>query len=284
VKVDGMGTKLSGQYRLSTVEHVYGVGQSAVTRFTVQGLEPSTLVDLLGNRSELPAPWGRIGFVIGTVSNNDDPDGLARVRVKFPTLGDKDESAWARLVAPGLGKERGLMMVPQVGDEVLVGFEHGDLRRPYVLGGLWNGKAKPPSTKFLKDKKVVEWMVKTQDGIVLAITDGKPSSVSLTLANDKFKLFISDDKVELWADQKPLQLKSGTSSLTFDGKGNIELKGTKITVKADSDLAMECTKATIKASATMNIEAATLAAKASAKGSVEASGILELKGSLLKIN
>jgi phage protein D len=287
VEVAGVGTKLSGTYRLSAVEHVFGSGQSAVTRFTVQGLEPTTLVDLLGPRTAAPEPWGHTGFVVGKVSNNNDPDGMGRVRVKFPTLSDKDESAWARLVGGGLGKERGLMMMPEIGDEVLVGFEHGDLRRPYVLGSLWNGTAKPPSTEFLNGENVVEWMLKTQGGMVLAFREGKSGeqpNFSVTLAKTGFKLYLGEDKVELWADQKPLQLKTGTSSLTFDGRGNIELKGTKITIAADNALEMSATQATLKASAKLGLEGASLEAKASATGKVESTGMLELKGSMLKIN
>ena len=77
------------------------------------------------------------------MTQNDDPDELGRVRVKYPALGDETEGWWARVAAPGAGKDRGLLMMPLVGDEVLVGFEHGDARRPFVLGSLWNGEDKP---------------------------------------------------------------------------------------------------------------------------------------------
>ena len=60
------------------------------------------------------------------VTNNDDPEKLGRVRVQFPTLSADDESAWARIATPGGGKERGLQWLPEVDDEVLVGFELDD--------------------------------------------------------------------------------------------------------------------------------------------------------------
>ena len=78
------------------------------------------------------------GVVVGVVTNNQDPDGLGRVKVKFPWLSDADESSWARIAAPMAGKERGLYFLPEVDDEVLVIFEHGDLRFPFVPGALWN--------------------------------------------------------------------------------------------------------------------------------------------------
>ena len=72
--------------------------------------------------------------------NSSDPAGLGRVRVKYPALGDDTEGWWARIAAIAAGDERGVLMMPQPGDEVLVGFEHGDPRRPYVLGVVWNAK------------------------------------------------------------------------------------------------------------------------------------------------
>jgi uncharacterized protein involved in type VI secretion and phage assembly len=63
--------------------------------------------------------------------------------VSFPALGDEHESAWARIAAVSAGANRGLLMLPVVGEEVLVGFEHQDTRRPYVLGSLFNGREKP---------------------------------------------------------------------------------------------------------------------------------------------
>ena len=77
------------------------------------------------------------------MTQNEDPDGLGRVRVKYPALGDDTEGWWARIAAPSAGKDRGLLMMPVVGDEVLVAFEHDDVHRPYVIGALWNGKDMP---------------------------------------------------------------------------------------------------------------------------------------------
>ena len=78
------------------------------------------------------------------VSNLDDPDKLGRMKVTFPWLGDSAESPWARVAMAGAGNKRGLVVLPEVGDEVLVAFDHGDARLPYVIGGLYNGKDKLP--------------------------------------------------------------------------------------------------------------------------------------------
>src|SRR5262249_33149164 len=83
------------------------------------------------------------GIVVGVVVNIDDPLNIARVMVRFPHLAEQ-ESYWARLVTPMAGKKRGFHMRPEGGDEVLVAFEHGDIRFPYVLGGVWSQPDEPP--------------------------------------------------------------------------------------------------------------------------------------------
>src|SRR5690242_926559 len=101
------------------------------------------------------------GIVIGLVKDLEDPQNLGRVRVTFPYLDDQ-LSDWARLVTPMAGKDRGVFFRPEVGDEVLVAFELGDVRRPYVLGALWSttdtpppddGKAKDNNWRFIKSRK-----------------------------------------------------------------------------------------------------------------------------------
>ena len=109
------------------------------TRFTVSGYQPSTLINLLAAEHD-GAPPPRLGLVIGLVTNNRDPDGLCRVRLKFPWLSDQEEGWWARVLSPGGGANRGMQWMPEVNDEVLVGFESGDVRQPVVLGGLYGQK------------------------------------------------------------------------------------------------------------------------------------------------
>lgn len=84
------------------------------------------------------------GVRMAIVTNNNDPDKVGRVKLKFPWRGDADESDWTRIVFPMAGKERGIYFIPEVDDEVLVLFENGDIHHPYVIGSLWNGQDKPP--------------------------------------------------------------------------------------------------------------------------------------------
>jgi uncharacterized protein involved in type VI secretion and phage assembly len=82
--------------------------------------------------------------VIGIVTDNKDPQKLGRVKVKMPILSEQDTSFWIPIVMMGAGKNRGWFFIPEVEDEVLVMFEHGDIDRAMVIGALWGGKDKPP--------------------------------------------------------------------------------------------------------------------------------------------
>ncbi len=81
--------------------------------------------------------------MIGIVTDNKDPKKLGRVKVKIPILHEEQTTWWCPLIMLGAGKNRGWFFIPEVEDEVLVLFEHGDLNRPMVVGALWNGKDKP---------------------------------------------------------------------------------------------------------------------------------------------
>ena len=103
-----------------------------------------SLLDLLALPSDSS---NRIyGVVTGIVTNNQDPEKLGRVKVRFPWLSENDESWWARVAVPMAGKEIGTYFLPEVDSEVLMAFEQGDIHFPYVLGALWNDPNKPPET------------------------------------------------------------------------------------------------------------------------------------------
>lgn len=110
------------------------------------------------------------GVVIGMVTNNKDPDGLGRVKVRFPWLSDSDESAWARIATPMAGSNRGFYFLPEIDDEVLVAFEHGDMHFPYVLGALWNGKDKPAVSEDKRPGIQIR-LIKSRSGHTIRLTD-----------------------------------------------------------------------------------------------------------------
>jgi uncharacterized protein involved in type VI secretion and phage assembly len=90
------------------------------------------------------------GVVVGTVKDVNDPNGEGRIRLEFPWMGGNNQSYWTPVATLMTGKGRGSWFMPEVGDEVLVAFEHEDATHPFVLGYLWNGKDQPPETSSHK--------------------------------------------------------------------------------------------------------------------------------------
>ena len=109
------------------------------------------------------------GVYSALVVDNRDPDGLGRVlvRVSSPT-GVIADDLWARVATMMAGRNRGTWFVPEVGDEVLVAFEHGDLKEAYVIGALWNAKSRPPAESPADVK-----LIRSRSGITLRIRDDR---------------------------------------------------------------------------------------------------------------
>jgi uncharacterized protein involved in type VI secretion and phage assembly len=113
------------------------------------------------------------GMVIGLVTNVADPLQQNRIKVHFPWLDDAQETDWIRIATMMAGGGRGSMFMPEVNDEVLVAFEHGDTRFPYVMGFLWNGQDAPPG-QDVRDRKIV-----SKNGHQIRFLDSTPSGGSL---------------------------------------------------------------------------------------------------------
>jgi uncharacterized protein involved in type VI secretion and phage assembly len=212
------------------------------------------LLDLLGDR-EITERTARIsGAVVGIVTNNSDPDGFGRVKVKFPWLSDADESYWARIAVLMAGNDRGSYFLPEVEDEVLVVFEQGDVRFPYVIGALWNGKDKPPADNA--DGKNNVRLIKSRSGHLIKLND----------EDGKETIEIID--------------KSTKNSIVIDTASNT------ITITADKDIVLAAPQGTIKLDA-QKIEAKSSAdakLEAGAGMDVKASGTLNIKGATVNIN
>jgi uncharacterized protein involved in type VI secretion and phage assembly len=229
VTIDGVGRSYGGDYTLSATSHAWRVGQGYETRFAVTGRSPRSLVDLLN-----PAPAERWGssVVVGIVTQNSDPDGMGRVRVRYPALGDDIEGWWARIAAPSAGSERGLLMMPVAGDEVLVAFEHGDVRRPYVLGALWNGSDQPGDDLVQTDGSFAlrsDHKVSVHAGDAITIQTG--SDLEIT-TDGKIEQKASDDAS---VEGQNVSVKAN-SSLTIEATGDLTIKGASITVQASGQV------------------------------------------------
>lgn len=272
VKLTSLGSTFNGTYFVTSATQVYRAGAAYNTAFTVNGRRGETLTALLERIPNRQPVWA--SPVIGVITNNKDPDDWGRVKVKFPWLADEVESNWARLVVPGGGSGVGFYSLPEVNDEVLVAFEHGDVNNPYVIGGLWNGQDKPPipSSKALKDGKVHQRVFKTPAGHTLTFTDGSEASVIIETA-EGHRLTLADEKKQVVVETKNgqvLTLNDSSNEVSLESKGNL-------TIKSGANL-------TIEATGNLSIKGQIFSINANATGKVEASAMLEVKGSIVKIN
>src|SRR6185503_16223915 len=129
------------------------------------------------------------GVAVALVTQNNDPERLCQVKVSFPWHENPSESYWARLSVPMAGADRGVVMIPEVGDEVLVAFDREDVRFPYVLGALWNGKDKPPIAN--DDGKNDKRIIQSRKKHYLLFDDGAKGVVEL--AHEKGRRVTFDD-------------------------------------------------------------------------------------------
>ncbi len=200
-----------------------------------------------------PEPRGArlFGVVVGTVTNNQDPDGLGRVKVKFPWLSDQDESTWARLAVPMAGNGRGTYFLPEVDDEVLVAFEQGDPRFPYVLGALWNGKDKPPADNA--DGKNNLRVLRSRSGHTIRLNDeaGK-ETIEIIDKSGENKLVID-------TASNAITLTSKQDITLTAPQGTITLEAQKLALKSSADTKIEASAGMdLKANGTMNCKGATI--------------------------
>ena len=304
VKIEDVGKTFSGKYFITEARHEFEGGQYHVS-FSIHGTRPETINSLLV-QEPLQASNKINGVVPAIVTNNDDSSAdfqAARVKVKYPWFVSEDgggemESGWARLAVVGGGDQRGIYFMPEVNDEVLVAFEQGDINRPYIIGGLWNGKDKTVSKNAdtIKGGKVNLRTIRTRSGHVIQLDDTSGSE----------KISIID--------------KSEGNSIVLDTKNNtITIKAKKdLVFDAGGKLVMKCqdafevnAKGAAKVESMQGVEIqANSAMKLSSKQSVaiqdsgsnklnlgpasadlqgmllnlKASGIAQLQGALVKIN
>lgn len=184
------------------------------------------------------------GVAIAVVTQNKDDDGQCRVKVSYPWHEKPRDSYWARLAMPMAGKGRGLVMIPEVGDEVLVAFEREDVRFPYVLGALWNGKDKPPlaNDDGNNDKRIL----KSRKEHYLLFDDGSKGVVEL--AHQKKRMVTFDDDGIVVKDENGNQIKidSASGAMTIEAKGQLNIKGATVTIEATGTME-------IKSSATLTV-------------------------------
>ena len=196
------------------------------------------LLDVLGQGSQQES-GKTYGVAVGIVTNNKDLDKMGRVRVQFPWLSDGNESWWARIATPMAGGGRGVYFLPEIGDEVLVAFEHGDVRFPCIVGSLWNGKDAPPTTNDDGQNNIRQITSRSGHIIRLDDTDGA-------------------EKIEILdkTGNNSLTIASSDNTITLTCNGRMKLQAMGIDISSQTDINIESqTTMDVKAGATMDINA-----------------------------
>ncbi|TCO50573.1 phage protein D [Kribbella antiqua] len=233
VALSNLGAPFDGKYTLSRVRHVFDNDSGYTTHIAVTGQQDRSMLGLASSGST-----ARQGIATGIVTDVNDPQKLGRVKVRLPWMRDDFGTTWSRVLQAGAGADRGSMLLPEVNDEVLVAFEHGDISAPFVLGGLYSARNKPyggqtPSVDsgsgavnrraFVgRTGHSLELLESQQkNGIWLHTGDGK-----LSLAMDGTQAPVitvhSDGKVVVEA-KEGVDIDAGSGGVKITGGQNIEL-------------------------------------------------------------
>jgi len=183
----------------------------------------------------LPSGWGGrwYGVSPALVVDNKDPDGQGRVKVSLPWSPDAKGAScevWARLATMLAGNNRGSWFIPDVDDEVLLAFEHGDPRRPYVVGSLWNGRDQAPASVDPDNNKKV---LRSRNGVKVTLDDddGKESLVLETPGGQKITLKDGPGVVEV-ADSNGNSVKLESSGITVNASAKVTVNASQVAVSA----------------------------------------------------
>jgi uncharacterized protein involved in type VI secretion and phage assembly len=227
-----------------------------------------SLLDVLHDPEEGVRAGRRInGVAVGTVTDNHDPQGLARVKVRMHWLAADAESDWIKVAGVYAGDGRGSVWLPEVKDEVLLAFEHGDVNYPFVIGALYNGPSKPPEANA--DGKNNVKTIRSRSGHVVTFgDDGQNGRERLEIRSK------SGHRIELsdatGSEKVTISDKSGQNILTMESTSN------EVTLKAGMKITLDAPQIEIKT------QRFTVTANATA--SIQASGPLTLRGAVVNIN
>lgn len=209
----------------------------------------SVLTDTAPTETTLEAGGHAKGVAVAIVRDNTDSSGLGRVKVSFPWHSQPQQSYWARVATPMAGNKRGIYFIPEVNDEVLVAFERGDMRFPYVLGSLWNGSDPSPETNGNGNNDVR--VIHSRADHKITINDGSDPLVQVELSDGK-RLTLNRDGIELDDKQgNKLTIQSSGGSITIQAATSLSIKAPQITLDASTSM-------TVKSGGTLTVQGTTV--------------------------
>jgi hypothetical protein len=296
------GNEDYGQYRIISISHRIAGDGDYQNRF--DALPAEVEVPPLNPMIRQPLCEAQPALV----KENHDPDGLGRVRVQFNWQKGQEISPWIRLVSSHGGGSGGFFVIPEKGDEVIVGFEHNHPDKPFVHGSVYHGKAKPSSSwgdnsnniKAIKTKSGNEIVLMDEGGkeAIKILNKGGENSIILTMESggainitSKNKLSISCKEMSINAEEK-LDITTKKMSVTASESFKLMTKTADVdasqtayfktaaftveasnssTIKGDTSILLETTTLTAKGT-NVNVEATTTAKVKGATTEIEASG------------
>lgn len=290
IALDNMGEPFNGKYTITSSRHQYDSLSGYTTALTVSGRQERSLYGLTSGTG---GGSGSPGVVVATVTDANDPEQQGRVKVAFPWLSDDYVSDWARTVQPGAGKDRGWMVLPEVGDEVLVAFEQGEIRRPYVLGGLYNGQDTPNtggislvdgSSGAINRRSMIS---RKGHRIDLLDEDGKTEGITLTSTGDKVQLLLDHTGTKVTVHSDGTVLIEGKQGVVVDaGSSTLDLKGTDIKLTAKSGITIDggTGAVNVKTNGQLSLSGMTASLDGKTKTEVKGGAMASLSATLVKIN
>jgi phage protein D/phage baseplate assembly protein gpV len=266
IQIRGVGKRFSGTYRLRKATHTIDENGYR-TSFEVTQRSGSNILGLLRKTiHELPQPNQQekfYGVMVAKVTSNveilDGPPAvpLGRVKVSFPGISENVESGWARCAMPMAGKNMGVYFLPEVGDEVIVGFEGGNLSKPVVLGSVWNTEQMPPASNT--DTLNSVRMIKSKSGHTITLDDSPVAPKLVIKSNGGHTITCDDTKIA----PKVVIQSSGGHTVTLDdsptdpGVTVQDKLGSSVTLNAqDGSVTIDAKKSlTLKALSTITLQA-----------------------------
>jgi hypothetical protein len=280
VTILGAGATYSGPYQVSSATHSYVAG-NYTTSFSVTGADPDTVGDLVDKHAD-ERPGRIYGVVVGQVVDNvSDPLQLGRVKVKLPHLGNLPPivSNYCRPIAPWGGLKAGIYAIPQINDEVLVAFEHGDPNLPYIVGHVWGLTQMPPAPNATGalGGKPTKHVLRTRMGHEILLDD-TPGKYGITVTDYTMMNSVAIDSVK--------------NALAIKVLGDVTIDCLNFKVKANAMMNLEGTKVDVKAAALLNMESngivkvksATMLKLDGAAVQIKANTMLKLDGLTVNVN
>jgi uncharacterized protein involved in type VI secretion and phage assembly len=206
---------------------------------------------------------------IAKVMDNNDPETLGRIRVQFIWQEHENtQSPWIRIVSPHAGKEKGFYFIPEIGEEVMVAFEGGNAEKPYVIGSMYHGKAKPDS-KWVNDKDDIK-AIRTRSGHTIEFidTDGKEELKIYDNNKDNYVITLASHSSKITIESK--------GDLEMEAKGDIKIKAQNIKMESGQDLNFKAVSVKNEASGQMEIKASSM--------KIDGGAQLEQSAGIVKIN